>query len=691
MWLGFGYEDEEQADDWLSETRRRMNERNKTRCRRPRYKKPVRAITDRAKRYRANHPAVKPTGLKVCAFCGSRRNVGVHHHDGDESNNRRSNLFWACKSCNAKEAARMKKAGQGIRVRQYNPKEAGAYTLPAYMKAIEQHAPGAHDAGGKIIHETPPSRRKRFAREIWDLRRAHGTDSVPRTNPRKTKAAAAGKKKATRRKPTRTAISGQKRMRRATRGATKKTAARQRNTLFTAADRREMIELWHTARTAGASTRYERLQWAAKEFRKAHPTVSAKAAYLELDYATRPGHAINRQRNAPPYNVVRTRQSQQEWYETGSGDARKRAKQLRKLGYKVFVENMGTQVTRDGRFKMTLLSVMDPDDNLPEPNPAPKYLDLDHVLPRTHKETGCKPPIKKQNAFGLDRFIGRKPRTTAESWTRAGSARRARALTKAGVPKKLLPAYVTDEWKDLQGLDPSFVQKVMSGLNPGKLSPRIRAGIKKKIRQLRREGTPPAQAVAIAFSEMRAGRLFAKRKVRTARKARQARRGNPNGEDRAGEMYAVFHGRGPSKTVTVSEMAPKDLAALGDLVSLRLGNNDYQIGWTKGERPLLAADPGADQLYIVGGDQTLNDLLQSMGVHTHVDVVDLGEIAQIEYFTQKDFDNFEPIVYYHTFGEEDAKENPRHVRRPRLLYSRRYKKLMLAGGGYRIKRDGIIN
>ena len=99
-----------------------------------------------------------------------------------------------------------------------------------------------------------------------------------------------------------------------------------------------------------------------------------------------------------------------------------------------------------------------------------------------------------------------------------------------------------------------------------------------------------------------------------------------------------------------------------------------------------------DQLYIVGGNQCLSDaLLKDLGVSGKVDVVDLGEINQIEYFTQKDFDNFKPIVYYHQFGEEDAKKNPRSVRRPRLLYSRRYRKLMLAGGAYKIKHDGIIN
>jgi hypothetical protein len=293
----------------------------------------------------------------------------------------------------------------------------------------------------------------------------------------------------------------------------------------------------------------------------------------------------------------------------------------------------------------------------------------------------------KRNAFGLDRFIGRKPRVTSETWTRAGDKRRSRALSKAGVPKKLLPAYVNDSWKDLQQLDPGFVRKVMRSLNPAKLS-KLRVAISSKIRQLRSEGVPQKQAVAIALREARAGYL------KPGKYKRKGRR-NPEspGMERAGETYAMFHGRGAKEVVEIDELRnePTNLAALGDLVSLIVGENDYQIQWGSKERPLLATDKNANALYIVGGNQAIDSLLRDLGVSSSADLVDLGEVNQIEYFTQKDFDNFEPIIYFHKFGEEDAKKNPRKVRRPRLLYSKRNKKLMLAGGGYKIKRDGIIN
>jgi hypothetical protein len=51
----------------------------------------------------------------------------------------------------------------------------GAHTLGEYMQAVLIHTRKAHDAGGKIIHETPKSRRRKFASEIWSKRQARGS------------------------------------------------------------------------------------------------------------------------------------------------------------------------------------------------------------------------------------------------------------------------------------------------------------------------------------------------------------------------------------------------------------------------------------------------------------------------------------------------------------------------------------
>ena len=68
------------------------------------------------------------------------------------------------------------------------------------------------------------------------------------------------------------------------------------------------------------------------------------------------------------YGLVRTRNSQQEWYETSSRDAGKRARQLRKLGLKATVSAMGLQVTDVGTVRMSLLTVHYPGDaEIPTP------------------------------------------------------------------------------------------------------------------------------------------------------------------------------------------------------------------------------------------------------------------------------------------------------------------------------------
>ncbi len=61
----------------------------------------------------------------------------------------------------------------------------GAHTLAQYTEAAIQHTRGAHDAGGKIIHETPKEKRREYAAEIWRRRRARGTDRHPLKHPPK--------------------------------------------------------------------------------------------------------------------------------------------------------------------------------------------------------------------------------------------------------------------------------------------------------------------------------------------------------------------------------------------------------------------------------------------------------------------------------------------------------------------------
>jgi len=67
----------------------------------------------------------------------------------------------------------MARTGKGRRTNQFNP---GARTLAEYVQAVTRHQRGAHDAAGRIIHETPKAKRREFAAEIWDRRRLRGDE-----------------------------------------------------------------------------------------------------------------------------------------------------------------------------------------------------------------------------------------------------------------------------------------------------------------------------------------------------------------------------------------------------------------------------------------------------------------------------------------------------------------------------------
>jgi hypothetical protein len=64
-----------------------------------------------------------------------------------------------------------------------------------------------------------------------------------------------------------------------------------------------------------------------------------------------------RERPVACYGVVRGWDWQQEHYETASRDAGRRARGLRRLGFRVSVAPLGPQVTRAGVVRMSMLTV----------------------------------------------------------------------------------------------------------------------------------------------------------------------------------------------------------------------------------------------------------------------------------------------------------------------------------------------
>ena len=148
---------------------------------------PVEYLTDRAKRYRAQK--LIPNTERRCIYCGAPpapgRRLEVEHIDGRESNLNPENLAWTCRSCNTRKGAYFARRRVGQRTRQFNPrgkkKIPGARTLAEYMETLNAlHGYASRFTLQEAIekmHNTPPEDRSGFAYEIWERRRARGTDT----------------------------------------------------------------------------------------------------------------------------------------------------------------------------------------------------------------------------------------------------------------------------------------------------------------------------------------------------------------------------------------------------------------------------------------------------------------------------------------------------------------------------------
>jgi hypothetical protein len=81
----------------------------------------------------------------------------------------------------------LRRAGIGRKTRQYNPASDGAKTLGQWLTAVTSMKGESSDMAVQnavtMIHATPLETRSRFAKEIWRLRRAHGTDGRAREVP----------------------------------------------------------------------------------------------------------------------------------------------------------------------------------------------------------------------------------------------------------------------------------------------------------------------------------------------------------------------------------------------------------------------------------------------------------------------------------------------------------------------------
>lgn len=163
----------------------------------------------------------------------------------------------------------------------------------------------------------------------------------------------------------------------------------------------------------------------------------------------------------------------------------------------------------------------------------------------------------------------------------------------------------------------------------------------------------------------------------------------PDSESEAAALYQSFHGR-PSEQITEipeSEHYHEWLTELGALTEIKLSTPSGYNATIEfsGDDVILSSSEDGRQLYIVGGNQTL-DLkpLHLDGTKWRKDLMEIGNIREITYQTEKGFDKFRTIDYFHKLGGETGVL-------PTLVYDTLNDALKIAGGQYEIKPEGITN
>ncbi|HEX3584395.1 MAG TPA: hypothetical protein VH024_00255 [Candidatus Angelobacter sp.] len=317
------------------------------------------------------------------------------------------------------------------------------------------------------------------------------------------------------------------------------------------------------------------------------------------------------------------------------------------------------------------------------------------VKPRNHKprttpkpKPGKQKPLRKKNLFGFGG--GRKlvsidevrdlQKDAARSFCSKGEYKAAQKTARMS-PKK----FAKQRGMKVEGMvdrakkrvKKKVAEKALSWLkeNPTRKKKNCAKANGRKKPAKRRAASKKNFGKAAALQAI-LGKLLAKRNGRQRK----------NGElSRAEDLFKKFQGRDPEEIIEYMEHDVKreNYVKLGDLTKLELAGK-MTVDFGKSDLPILSSNADGAQLYIMGGNQNMQAVIESLGVDASKDYVDLGEVTQLEYFTRKKLDNFQPVYYYHELGEESGEV-------PRLMYDQLNKQLHLIGGAYEVQDVGIVN
>jgi hypothetical protein len=182
----------------------------------------------------------------------------------------------------------------------------------------------------------------------------------------------------------------------------------------------------------------------------------------------------------------------------------------------------------------------------------------------------------------------------------------------------------------------------------------------------------------------------------TRKNKAKKRKGNPAAE--AIEAYRDFHGEDPKEMVEITTRVHfhKHLASAGELKFLVIDTQDgkFRVTVKFKKNVLLAFNERRNQLFIEGGDQSVN--LQEFGIHPgdEHEVETLGKATRIGYFTTKTHlgEDGGTALYDHKFrmtNEEGQHVTIRIARYPDVIYRVLDEHLEFSGGSYKILPEGI--
>jgi hypothetical protein len=224
----------------------------------------------------------------------------------------------------------------------------------------------------------------------------------------------------------------------------------------------------------------------------------------------------------------------------------------------------------------------------------------------------------------------------------------------------------------------------------------------RKVRRSMKSAGARSTTKARYYAQASANRLHRRKYPQVGPHVANPKKRAKNPIDQAADTYENFHGRAADEVIEVTETVHEHsvLSGIGELVKLTIAAVDgvsvVDISGFKGA--LLAQNEQATQLFIVGGDQSVN--LSDFGIvgKPHECEV-LGAATEVAYKTRKDHlgkagGAGERAIHVHDFGslrQVDPKD-PRSrqgSRLPIVTYDTRNERLVFAGGGYDLPEVGI--